>query len=71
MLLHSGLRLCNEMGKLFEVKEFDKIICNPDYREDKKYKYLEREEFDELLAFLHGISGERSEEHTSELQSQR
>ncbi len=58
MLLHSGLRLCNEMGKLFEVKEFDKIICNPDYREDKKYKYLGREEFDELLAFLHGISGE-------------
>ena len=58
MLLYSGLRLCNAMGKLFEVKEFDKIICNPDYREDKKYKYLEREGFDELLAFLHGISGE-------------
>lgn len=28
------------MGKPFEVKEFDSIICNVDYKDDEKYKYL-------------------------------
>ena len=56
MLLYSGLRLCNAMGKLFEVKEFDKIICNPDYREDKKYKYLEREGLDFMgIGYRRGV----------------
>ena len=26
------------MGKPFEVKEFDSIICNADYKYDEKYK---------------------------------
>lgn len=46
------------MGKLFEVKEFDKIICNPHYREDTRYRYLEEEKFRELITFLHEFSGE-------------
>ncbi|MDE7327828.1 MAG: McrC family protein, partial [Lachnospiraceae bacterium] len=41
------------MGRLFEVKEFDKITCNPDYRESVQYRYLEEKEFCELIAFLH------------------
>lgn len=45
------------MGKLFEVKEFDKIIGNPHYREDTRYRYLEERKFQELIDFLHESSG--------------
>lgn len=30
------------MGNPFEVKEFDSIICNADYKDDEKYKYLDK-----------------------------
>ena len=36
------------MGKPFEVKEFDSIICNADYTDDEKYKYLNQKEFENL-----------------------
>lgn len=45
------------MDKLLEVKEFDTIICNKDYKDDKKYKYLDRKEFDHLTSFIHEFSG--------------
>ena len=45
------------MGKLFEVREFDKIIGNPHYREDTRYRYLEEKQFQELINFLHESSG--------------
>lgn len=45
------------MGKLFEVKERDTIICNADYKSDKKYKYLDKKEFDNLVAFIHEFAG--------------
>lgn len=28
------------MGKLLEVREFDSIICNENYKENEKYKYM-------------------------------
>ena len=45
------------MGKLFEVREFDKIIGNPHYREDTRYRYLEERKFQKLIDFLHESSG--------------
>lgn len=38
--------------KLLEVKEFDKIICNADYKYDDRYKYIEPEIFDKLKSFI-------------------
>lgn len=46
------------MGKPFVVKEFDSIICNEDYKDDEKYKYLDQKEFDNLVAFIHEFSGD-------------
>lgn len=46
------------MGKPFEVKEFDSIICNADYKDDEKYKYLNQKEFDNLVAFIHEFTGD-------------
>lgn len=46
------------MDKPFEVKEFDTIICNEDYKDDEKYKYLNQKEFDNLLAFIHEFTGD-------------
>ena len=40
------------MSVLLEVREFDCIISNPDYRDDARYKYLKKEEFDKLVGFI-------------------
>lgn len=45
------------MGKPFEVKEFDSIICNIDYKEDSSYKYLSKKQFEDLETFIHEFSG--------------
>lgn len=45
------------MDKPFEVKEFDTIICNEDYKDDEKYKYLNKKEFNNLVAFIHEFTG--------------
>ena len=45
------------MDKPLEVKEFDSIICNKDYKDDEKYKYLDQKTFDNLVAFIHEFSG--------------
>lgn len=42
--------------ELPEVKEFDQIICNKDYREDENYQYLDQKEFNHLIAFIHAFS---------------
>ena len=46
------------MRKPFEVKEFDSIICNEDYKEDEKYKYLNQKDFNNLIAFIHEFNGD-------------
>ena len=38
------------MNKLLEVREFDTIIGNENYKDDKDYKYFEA--FDSLLDFI-------------------
>lgn len=42
----------DSMKKLLEVKEFDKIICNADYKDDDRYKYLEPQIFEKLKSFI-------------------
>ena len=48
------------MNKVLEVREFDIITCNPDYRE--QYHYLEKPVFNSLVAFIHEFTG--SEENS-------
>jgi len=40
------------MNKLLEVREFENITCNIDYREDNCFKYLDKELFAELESFI-------------------
>ncbi|TRZ40061.1 restriction endonuclease [Niallia circulans] len=40
------------MDKLLEVREYESITCNEDYRNDPQYKYLNKEIFTELENFI-------------------
>ena len=44
------------MKKLLEVREFDKIACNPDFK--KEYAYLPEQVFRELEDFIHTFTGD-------------
>ena len=44
------------MKEPFEVKEFDIIITNPEYKDNSSYKYLEKNEFDHLSNFIDEFS---------------
>lgn len=57
------------MRKLFEVKEFDSIICNSDYKDNDSYKYLVKKQFENLEMFIHEFSG--SEENADALDFMR
>ncbi len=52
------------MKGLMEIKEFDKICCNPSY--DGEYKYLCKPVFEELRAFIHSFTSD--EEHADALE---
>lgn len=41
------------MDKFKEVKEFDIIICNEKYKNDNRYKYLDKNIFEELKNFIY------------------
>lgn len=43
------------MNKALEVREFELITCNPDYRD--VYHYIEKPLFDSLVAFIHEFTG--------------
>ena len=40
------------MSKIVEVKEFDTIICNTDYKDDDNYIYIEKKNFESLSNFI-------------------
>lgn len=40
------------MVKLIEVKEFDNLMCNVDYKDDSNYKYLDEKTFAELESMI-------------------
>lgn len=44
------------MNKLLEVREFDIITKNKDYKNDKRYKYLDDKAFNALVDFIHEFS---------------
>lgn len=46
------------MNRLLEVREFDVITCNREYKSDVKYKYLNEKIFDELIEFIHEFAGD-------------
>lgn len=46
------------MDKLLEVREFDTITGNADYKDDEKYKYLQEPAFHELINFIHEFAGD-------------
>ena len=45
------------MNKLLEVKEFDIITGNPNFKNDEKYKYLDTVAFENLIEFIHQFTG--------------
>ena len=52
------------MKNLLEVREFDKITCNPDFQDE--YKYLPEPIFKDLEEFIHAFAGD--EEHADALE---
>lgn len=54
------------MDKLLEVREFDSITGNADYKNDSNYKYLPENVFNELISFIHEYTG--SEESADALE---
>lgn len=40
------------MNKLFEVREFDKITKNPDFKNDTTFRYLDEQVFNNLVEFM-------------------
>ena len=51
------------MGKLLEVREFDRITCNPDLKTE--YAYLPEQAFRDLEEFIHAFAAD--EEHADAL----
>ncbi|MBQ3346831.1 MAG: McrC family protein [Synergistaceae bacterium] len=51
------------MTKLLEVREFDKITCNPDFKDE--YAYLPEKIFNDLKEFIHVFAAD--EEHADAL----
>ena len=52
------------MKKLLEVREFDKITCNPDFKTE--YAYLPEQVFQDLEDFIHAFVGD--EQHSDALE---
>ena len=46
------------MGKLLEVREFDVITGNSDYKDDDNFKYLNKDAFADLVEFIHEFAGD-------------
>lgn len=52
------------MNKLLEVREFEKISCNPDFRTE--YAYLPENVFRDPEEFIHAFAGD--DEHADALE---
>jgi len=46
------------MDRLLEVREFDSITGNTEFKGDPNYKYLEKKAFQDLVEFIHEFSGD-------------
>lgn len=45
------------MGKPVEVREFDTITCNADFKDDKNFIHIPKKNFDGLTSFIHEFAG--------------
>lgn len=45
------------MNKLLEIREFENITCNKEYKDSKYYKYLDEDIFNELENFIYTFQG--------------
>jgi 5-methylcytosine-specific restriction enzyme subunit McrC len=45
------------MDRILEVREFDTITYNAEYKDDDNFKYLDNKIFQELVKFIHEFSG--------------
>ena len=57
------------MDKLLEVREFETITDNADYKDDNNYKYLNEKTFQNLIEFIHEFEGD--EENADALEFMR
>lgn len=57
------------MDKLLEVREFDSITGNADYKDDDNFKYLNDKAFQDLVEFIHEFAGD--EENADALEFMR
>jgi len=57
------------MDKLLEVREYESITGNADYKDDEKYKYLNEKAFEDLVEFIHEFAGD--EENADALEFMR
>lgn len=57
------------MDKLLEVREFESITGNADYKDDDNYKYLPEKAFADLVEFIHEYAGD--EENADALEFMR
>lgn len=57
------------MGKSVEVREFDTITCNIDYKDDNNFICIAKKDFDDLTSFIHEFAG--TEENADALEFMR
>lgn len=57
------------MDKLLEVREFESITGNADYKDDDNFKYLDEKAFHDLVEFIHEFAGD--EENADALEFMR
>ena len=57
------------MDKLLEVREFESITGNADYKDDDNFKYLNEKAFHDLVEFIHEFAGD--EENADALEFMR
>lgn len=46
------------MDRLLEVREFDSITGNEDYKDDDNFRYLNEKTFNDLIEFIHEFAGD-------------
>lgn len=57
------------MGKSVEVREFDTITCNTDYKDEDNFIYITKKDFNDLTSFIHEFAG--TEENADALEFMR
>lgn len=54
------------MAELIEIREYEKITCNPNCRELNQYRYVDEETFSAIAEFIREYNGNATEEGSSD-----